>query len=99
MFFSDQRDLPFSADCEINDGLLQKLLGCDLSQLGDMYDIQYDRLVRVRRHKKKRIDKKWEKRYGYKLEHITLKGYKVEFNADGSVTLIKPSCEDIEFAV
>lgn len=24
------------------------------------------RSMRVRRHKKKRIDKKWEKRYGYK---------------------------------
>lgn len=99
MFFSDQRDLSFSADCEINDDLLQKLLGCDLSQLGDMYDIQYARPVRVRRHKKKRIDKKWEKRYGYKLEYKTLKGCNVEFNADGSMTLIKPSCEDIEFAV
>lgn len=45
---------------------INKILGLDIAQMSDSYDIQYIMLVQARKHKKKRINKKWLKRYGYK---------------------------------
>ena len=41
-----------------------KILGLDIAQMPDSYDIQYVKVVQARKHKKKRINKKWLKRYG-----------------------------------
>ena len=43
-----------------------KILGVDIAQMPDSYNIKYIKIVQVRKHKKKRINKKWLKRYGYK---------------------------------
>lgn len=37
--------------------------------------IVFETLVQVRRHKRKRINKKWAKRYGYKKEIVSTDGW------------------------
>ena len=59
-------------ECRIDGDTLAKLTGANTE--GMLFDITYasPRRVQVRRHKKKRINKKWAKRYGYKtvlVEH------------------------------
>lgn len=81
-----------SFECEVNAPLFAKLIGVDLSSCGDMSNFTltckapYE--VQVRRHKKKRINKKWAKRYGYKIKfksiqivdvNIEQKDYEFEF--------------------
>lgn len=53
----------------INNNALSKLIG----KMPDKYDIDYSIYVQVRKHKKKRINKKWAKRYGYKCVTKPLK--------------------------
>lgn len=57
----------FTMEAEINGDVFAKLCGLDLAR-GKGFTVEYSEpiLVQVRRHKKKRIDKKWHKRYGYK---------------------------------
>lgn len=74
----------FSCECEVNPQLLAKVTGVDLSQLGDLatsFSLRCSSPYQVqkRRHKKKRINKKWAKRYGYvtkftevRLEEVSL---------------------------
>lgn len=40
-------------------------------------------------HKKKRINKKWAKRYGYKQVVVDSKGWKIKNNTDGSIEFVK----------
>ena len=68
---------------------LMKILGLDLAKQPDAYDIQYTKIVQVRRYKRKRINKKWIKRYGYKKILVTGKGFKIKTCIDGSVEFIK----------
>ena len=42
-----------------------------------------------RKHKKKRINKKWAKRYGYKCVTKTTKGWKLKTYKDGSFEFVK----------
>lgn len=42
------------------------MLSVDISNRPDAYVVQYVKLVQARKHKKKRINKKWLKRYGYR---------------------------------
>ena len=49
-----------------------KILELDIAQMPDSYNIQYIKIVQVRKHKKKRINKKWAKRYGFTISE-TLK--------------------------
>lgn len=66
---------PLSADIEcvmvgdIDGPLLEKLLGVDLVLVDD-FTVQFSEPYQeqVRRHKKKRINKKWAKRYGYRTK-------------------------------
>lgn len=69
----------FSCECEVNPQLLAKVTGVDLAQLGDLatgFSLKCSSPYQVqkRRHKKKRINKKWAKRYGYvtKFAEVTL---------------------------
>lgn len=57
----------FTIEAEINGDLFAKLLGFPMTA-GKGFTVEYSEpiLVQVRRHKKKRIDKKWRKRYGFK---------------------------------
>lgn len=66
---SDEAEAFF--ECDIDAKLLTKTIGIDLSRGSDFTEytaICYPPTrVQVRRHKKKRINKKWAKRYGYKM--------------------------------
>lgn len=81
--------ISFNIDEVENIEEIRKILGVDFSILPDMYSVQYLKVVRVRTHKKKRIDKKWRKRYGYKVVVANSKGWKLKCNTDGTAELIK----------
>lgn len=57
----------FTMEAEIDGDMLAKLLGFPMAA-GKNFTVEYSEpiLVQARRHHKKRIDKKWRKRYGYK---------------------------------
>lgn len=46
------------------------------------YDVEWVEIVQVRKHKKKRINKKWLKKYGVKQITRTSKGWKITNYAD-----------------
>jgi hypothetical protein len=63
----DERVLSFSANTsEINPAIL----GADFSKTPDQVNILYVKKIQARKHRKKRINKKWLKRYGYKEQSI-----------------------------
>ena len=80
----------------VNNNALSKLIG----KMPDKYDnelkvgdkavyFEVDSYVQARKHKKKRINKKWAKRYGYKCVTKTIKGWKLKTYTDGSFEFIK----------
>lgn len=77
----------FEADVEIDGDTFAKFAGVDLARDCDMsYTLEYSnvRQVQVRRHKKKRINKKWAKRYGFRTVYD-----KVRFR---DVSLVPKGC-------
>lgn len=93
---SDSAEMEF--ECCIDGDTLARLTGANTE--GMLFDVSYSspRQVQVRRHKKKRINKKWAKRYGYKtviVEHmltncsITHTGIHTEQDLGISGTLVR----------
>jgi hypothetical protein len=74
-----------SFEGEINGGLLKQFV----EPMPEKYDIQIQVPVQRRRHRKKRINKKWAKRYGYIMKTITTKGWKIHIDTDDNVEFIK----------
>ena len=81
-------------ECDVDAKILKKLTGIDLARGSDFtgHTILFHQPVQVqaRRHKKKRINKKWAKRYGYKtvfksfkLEEAYVEPHENEFNIIG----------------
>lgn len=72
-------DAEVSFECDIDTSLFAKLIGIDLANGQDatcasmVFQKTYQ--VQRRRHKKKRINKKWAKRYGYVTKFKT---YRIE---------------------
>lgn len=66
------RSAEFKAECNVNVPMLKKLCGVDISNGLDMTNVglilglPYQE--QIRKHKKKRINKKWAKRYGYRTK-------------------------------
>ena len=92
---SDKEELSF--ECEVNPSLFSQLVGgIDLSSYRDAssYTLigKLPERVQIRRHKKKRINKKWAKRYGYKTIYKNVQLTDVHFDPsyaiadDGAVT-------------
>ena len=78
--------MSLTIECDnINNDILSKLTG----KVPDKYDIALDVLVQRRKHKKKRINKKWAKRYGFKCVTKTTKGWKLKTYRDSSFEFIK----------
>lgn len=74
-------------ECEVNHSVLSKVIGgVDLSSYGDAtgYTLtgKCPRRVQARCHKKKRINKKWAKRYGYKTVYKDVRITDVHFNRE-----------------
>lgn len=76
-------------ECDIDAKMLKKLTGIDLAHGPDItgYTVLFRQpvQVQVRKHKKKRINKKWAKRYGYKtiFKSVKLEEAYVEPNENG----------------
>lgn len=85
-----------SADCTLtfdsktdNSSELKKIFGVDMSNLPDAYNIQFVKIVQVRKHRKNRINKKWLKRYGVKQILVDSKGWKLQTHTDGTYEFVK----------
>lgn len=72
-----------------NSGDNTKILGLDIAHMPDSYIIQYVKIVQARKHKKKRINKKWLKHYGYKKVIVNSKGWNMKTHTDGTVEFVK----------
>lgn len=69
--------------------VLSSILGLDTVDFPDKYDIEFNVLVQKRRHKNKRINKKWAKMYGYEIVNQKSKGWHISSNSDGSIEFLK----------
>lgn len=68
---------------------LFKVFGVDISKTPDAYKIQVTKPVQRRKHKKKRINKKWLKKYGYKILVDLRDGWHIKSYADGHYEFVK----------
>lgn len=90
-FFYDDREVTMSINFNepVDMNKFYSLLGVDVSKMPDSYDVQFLKVVQVRKHKKRRINKKWVKRYGYKTIKVISKGWKIHSGSNGTVEFIK----------
>lgn len=76
----------YTFECEVNMPLFSKLTGVDMSHSPDISSFtliaQKPYQVQVRRHRKKRINKKWAKRYGYITKFKNVRLEDVRFTRD-----------------
>ena len=81
---------------EVNASLLNELAGLDSNPI---FQMEYDGTMyeQVRRHKKKRINKKWAKRYGYREVpcHTVLKNARLVHDREGAFIVVS-DCPSIE---
>ena len=88
--FYSKKETAFSLKEPIlNVDVLCAAIGIDWSNKPDAYDIQYIKFVQARKHKKRRINKKWLKRYGVKTVLVDAKGWMLKHCTDGTVEFIK----------
>ena len=83
-----------------NPDIIEKLMGIPPKE--PTYTIKGESVIEVktqiRKHKKKRINKKWAKRYGFDVQHIP---YEFTFHncvvkEDGSITVLGGMTKDIK---
>lgn len=68
---------------------LYSMLGLDTVDFPNKYNIEFNVLVQKRRHKNKRINKKWAKMYGYEIANQKSKGWHILAKSDGSIEFLK----------
>ena len=68
---------------------LFKILGVDISKTPDAYKISVTKPVQRRKHKKRRINKKWLKKYGYKIQVDLRDGWHIKSYTDGHYEFAK----------
>lgn len=78
----------------VNPEMFSLLLGGDFSTQNDFWNVSYYKLVKNRTHRKRRINKKWEKRYGFRRELVDLGSFKAEKSRTGTVMFTKNTGED-----
>lgn len=84
-----KRDFTLSFDTTIDNKELLKALGVDTSNVPDAYSILLTKPIQRRRHKKKRINKKWLKKYGYKLLVDYKDNWRIKSYKDGVYEFVK----------
>lgn len=79
-------DKTFSFDFNnpINTDDFYEMLGIDKSKIPYFDTIEIPFVTQAKRHKKKRINKKWIKRYGFKQTYVKAKGFEIHINKDGT---------------
>jgi hypothetical protein len=85
------KEITFTAEgATINEELWKKLI-----QFPEKFDLEYMKTVQARKHRKKRTNKKWLKKYGYKQVMVRSKGWKVRTCADdGTWEFVKDESEN-----
>lgn len=79
-----------SYDTELNSELLSKLCGYDENH-GNNWELSFKKTEQIRKHKKKRINKKWAKKYGYRDIIIPLGNFKpIVDSLSNTVVTINP---------
>ena len=75
LHISDPTAGELTLDCDINVDLFKQICGIDLANSGMSCSMELEQPYQVqkRRHRKKRINKKWAKRYGYITEFKSVK--------------------------
>lgn len=86
--FDAATEITFSPNNPMSIKEFNKIIGVDLSDK-PAYDIQFKKFVQARKHKKRRINKKWLKRYGVKTVLVDVKGWMLKHCTDGTVEFIK----------
>lgn len=81
--------LEIDKNTKFND--FDKIFGIDESKIPDSYDMKVTYPLPCRRHKKKRINKKWIKKYGqnYVITCKIVKGWKLNNYTDGTFEFVK----------
>ena len=87
--FIDLSARSLSIDISIGAISLTSLIGIDVANAPDKYNFQIIKFKQARKHKKKRINKKWIKRYGYKQILVDCKGWKLKTHTDGTYEFVK----------
>lgn len=83
--------LSIDANENLNVDNINKIFGIDESKMPDSYDMKVPYRLPCRRHKKKRINKKWTKKYGqnYVITYKIVKGWKLNNHTDGTFEFVK----------
>lgn len=87
--FIDLSARTLSIDVSIGAMSLISLMGLDVSNAPDKYNFQIMKVKQARKHKKKRINKKWIKRYRYEQILVDCKGWKLKTHTDGTYEFVK----------
>lgn len=91
LHFPLSTEAEFTIEAEIDAPKLYEVLDIPPTMDAQTFSVQYQGAVeeQVRRHKKKRINKKWAKRYGYRTVYRTIRLDNVEFykNWDNTWTI------------
>lgn len=83
------KSIEINMETSVDTETLYKMLGLDKAIFPNMYDVEFVQYVQKRKHKKKRINKKWLKKYGYETVMKKAKGWHMNVDTDGNVELIK----------
>ena len=87
--FNPGRTFEFTATNEYFNEALRNLIEPIIPPEGFKHEITFTKVVQARRHRKKRINKKWAKKYGYKQVSVKSPGWKMTANTDGTVSFTK----------
>lgn len=87
--FNPGRTFEFTATNGYFNEALRNLIEPIIPPEGLKYEVTFTKVVQARRHRKKRINKKWAKKYGYKQVFVKSPGWKMTANTDGTVTFTK----------
>lgn len=83
------KSIEINMETSVDTKPLYKMLGVDRTIFPDMYDVEFVQYVQKRKHKKKRINKKWLKNYGYKIVEKKSKGWHINVDTDGNIEFVK----------
>lgn len=86
---SKDHTMSFTFGAPIDTEQFLRICGFDSSKMPDRYSIIVSRVTQKRKHKKKRVNKKWLKRYGYTREDNISNGWKIHCNTDGTFEFVK----------
>ena len=84
-------EMTVNINTSIND--IYKVLGIDSVAKPDAYDINFVKFIQCRTHKRKRINKKFAKLYGYKPITVTSKRWQLNTYTDGTFEFKKEITE------